>query len=197
VYALLGDSLIHLLYGARYADAVLPLRMLGAATVFYAVNSLAATVLIARDRPGTFSRLLVGVGILNIVMNLILIPPYGAAGAAFTAAVSGLLLAVLSVRCVTTVVGRVSLVRALTGPTLAGLAMTAAILPFDLPLVPAAAIGTVAYVAVLAGFERLAYPEDFAAMLRLVKRRARSRPHADDAPPGAPLSEPDLGVERL
>lgn len=196
VYALLGDSLINLLYGARYADAVLPLRMLGAATVFYAINSLAATVLIARDRPGTFSRLLVGVAVLNIAMNLILIPPYGAGGAAFTAAVSGLLLAVLSVRCVTTVVGRVSLLRALAGPTLAGLAMTAAILPFDLPLVPAAAAGTLAYAAVLAGFERLAYPDDFAAMLRLLKRRAGPRPHAGDSLPGPPLSEPELGVER-
>jgi len=56
----------------------------------------AAASLIARDRPGVFVRPLGPIIVINVILNLILIPPYGANGAAVTALVSSALLAVVS-----------------------------------------------------------------------------------------------------
>lgn len=53
--------------------------------------------------------------------------------------------------------------------------MTAAVLPLELPLVPAAAVGGVAYLAGLLTFERLAFPADLARFRAIVSLRRRAR----------------------
>jgi len=85
---------------------------------------------------------------------------YGADATAFNAAVSGVLLAALSVALVGRRFGRVNLLRTFGGPTAGALAMTAAVLPAGLPFVPAAALGLAAYLGGLLAFERLAFPAD-------------------------------------
>jgi O-antigen/teichoic acid export membrane protein len=175
-FVLLAPQLIDLLYGAAYGPAVTPLRLLGAMTVLYGINSFAATLLIARDRPGDFTRIVGLVAAQNIAFNFILIPPYGADGAALNAALSGLLLAGLSIWKVTSTTGAISLVRAFAGPVAGGVAMTAVILLTDLPLVPAALAGVAAFLVVLLAFERVVFHDDFARLRELLRRRGEPRP---------------------
>ena len=60
--------------------------------------------------------------------------------------------------------------RAFGAPVAGGLAMAAALLPTDLPLVPAAAVGVACYLAGLLTFERLVFPADLARVRAAVWR---------------------------
>lgn len=174
-FVLLAEPLIELLYGSEYAPAVTPLRLLGVMTVLYGANSLAATVLISRDRPQAFTRIAAGVAVFNIVLNLILIPGWGADAAAFVAALSAALLTALSMFVVGGMFGRLRLVRAFGAPAAGGALMAAAVLVTGLPLVPAAVLGGAAYVVGALGFERLAYPDDLERIRGLVSRGSGRR----------------------
>lgn len=76
-FVLLAEPIIGLMYGSEYDDAVLPLRLLGVMAILYGANSFASTLLISRDRPDGFTRVIVVVVIANIGLNLALIPRYG------------------------------------------------------------------------------------------------------------------------
>jgi O-antigen/teichoic acid export membrane protein len=170
VFVLLADPLIGVIYGEPFDGAVLPLQLLGVMVILYGVNDLAATVLIALDRPSDFTRIVGVVAAENIIMNLILIPPYGADGAAFNAALSAALLAIASVPKVSSVVGPIRLGRAFAGPLAGGAVLAATVLTTELPLGPALLLGGGAYLVVLALFERIAFPEDVRVFMQLMRR---------------------------
>jgi O-antigen/teichoic acid export membrane protein len=175
-FAVLAVPLIDLFYGTEYEDAVGALRWLGIMTVFYGLNLLAATTLVARDRPLDFARICAVVVVLNLALNLALIPSLGATGAALAAAVSSVALAVLGAWRIRGLTGRVRLVRAFLGPVVAGAAMAGAMLLTSLPLVPAALLGAVVYAGVLALFEQRAFPEDVALLRALIRSRRDGGP---------------------
>lgn len=172
VYGLFAEPLIELFYGSGYEDAIAPLRLLAAMTVLYGINAFAATLLIARDKPGAFVRPGVAIVVQNVVFNLILIPPFGAEGAAFNAVLSSLLLAGITFWRARSLVGGVSLARVLIAPAVAGLALAAvAVAGQGVPLV-AGAVGLAAYAATFLLVERLAFDEDFDLYRSLVRRRS-------------------------
>jgi O-antigen/teichoic acid export membrane protein len=171
VFVTLAEPIVELLYGPDFDDAILPLQLLGVTTVLYGFNTFAATVLVARDRPQDFTRVLIAVLVGNVVLNAILIPPHGADGAAVASLASGVVLAALSIRQVTGVIGHVNLEHAFLGPVLAGAAMSAAMVLLPVPAIPAGAVGAVTFAGVLIAWERVRAPEDFAATVRLVTRR--------------------------
>lgn len=175
-FTLFAAPLINLLYGPQYAEAVLPLQLLGATTVMFGINNLAATILISRDRPRDFTVIAGIVTAENVLLNVILIPKYGADATAFNAALSGVLLATLSVWLINRRFGRVNLLRTFGGPTAGALAMTAAVLPAGLPLVPAAVLGVSAYLAGLLLFERFAFPADYERLRAIARRRGALAP---------------------
>lgn len=183
-YAVFAPSLIDIIYGSEFEGAVLPLRLLGLMTVLYGINVYASTVLVARLRPGAFARGVAFVLAFNVVLNVLLIPSYGADGAALAALLSGVLLAVASVRQVWATVGRFSLARAFGGP-LAGAAVMAAIaLLTGLPFAVSAVLSTVAYIATLVMFERTFFVNDFdfvRAALRAFANRRRGGIPAEPA----------------
>ncbi|MGI8873790.1 MAG: oligosaccharide flippase family protein [Egibacteraceae bacterium] len=160
-FVLLAPELVALLYGSGYDDAVLPLRLLGVMTLLYGISSLTATVLISRDRPLEFGRVLALVAVENVVLNVILIPRYGADAAAFNAALSALILAVSSLVLIARRFGTVNPLRAFAAPVVGGAAMSAVIVVLSLPLVPAVVVGGLAYLAGTIVFERIAFPADF------------------------------------
>ncbi len=172
VLVLAAPELVDLLYGEAYEGAVLPLRLLGAVTVLYGVNSLGGTVLISQDRPKDQTVILAAVSAINVIINLALIPRYGADATAFTAAVSALLLAVLGFVVVRHRFGAVSPVKAFAGPTVGGGAMAAVVLWTGLPLLPALLLGLVSYAASVLTFERLWYPDDFTRLRAILAFRA-------------------------
>ncbi|MSO42278.1 MAG: hypothetical protein EXQ70_10370 [Solirubrobacterales bacterium] len=160
-YAVFAPSLIEIIYGPGFGDAVQPLRFLGLMTVLYGINAYASELLVARHRPGAFARGIAFVLVFNIAINLFLIPAHGASGAAFSAVVCGVILAVISVRLIWDTVGHFSLTRALGGPTLGGLVMAAIGLLAGLPFVAAAVVSTLAYLLTLLAFERTVFANDF------------------------------------
>jgi O-antigen/teichoic acid export membrane protein len=175
-FSLFARHLIDLFYGSQYDSAVFPLVLLGSITVFYGLNSLAATALVARDRPLAFVRLVVVVAIQNIAMNAVLIPRYGADGAAVTAAVSGLVLTAAAIYVVQRMFGRLHLARAFAGPVAGGLAMAGLVVLLRAPFPVELAAGLLAYVCVALLVEWRAFPRDLALFMRLA-RAAATRIH--------------------
>jgi O-antigen/teichoic acid export membrane protein len=168
----LAPQVIDLFYGSQYEEAIVPLRLLGAMSVLYGVNYFAGMTLIALDQPERFRRVALPVVIQNVILNVILIPPLGATGAAISALASGIVLAVLTTLQVRAAVGSFQVLGAFSGPVLAGGVMAVALLLVDLPLVPAALLGAVLYLAMLAAVERAAFREDVELMVRIARRRA-------------------------
>jgi O-antigen/teichoic acid export membrane protein len=159
-FVLFAGPLVDLIYGSAFASSVVPLRILGLMTVLYGINAFGSVSLIARYRPTTYAKLLVPVIALNVVLNLILIPIYGADGAAVDALTSGVLLAGLALWQAHTVVGPIDFAAALTGPVIAGAAMAGIVLALRAPWPVEAALGGIAYVGALCAYERLRHPED-------------------------------------
>ena len=183
VYAVAAEPLIETLYGSEFSDAIEPLRWLAAMTVLYGINTYAATVLIARDKPLAFARSAGLVIVQNVAFNLVLIPTYGATGAAFNAVLSGLILAAMSLHAANRVAGPASFVRALAAPLTAAAAMTLTMLAFGGDYLIAAPVGGIVFIAVLLGLERLAAPRDF-EMYRQMARSIRARGRPVGPPPG-------------
>jgi O-antigen/teichoic acid export membrane protein len=161
--ALFAEPLIEALYGAEYAGAVTPLRLLGAMAALWAVNTTVLTVLVSRARPDvyTFPALLALVP--NAVLALVLIPAHGANGAAIAALAGAAVLVTLVLPRTARLVGAGGYVRVLAAPLAAGAAMALCAAALSgLPWIPAA-IGSVAtYAAVFLVIERVFSPGDFA-----------------------------------
>ena len=178
VFVLFAAPLLRLLYGSGFGAAVAPLELLGLVALAFGLNAFAGVVLIARDRPGSYARLLAPVLVLNVLLNLVLIPRYGPKGAAFDALLSTFTLAGVSLWYARSVVGRFDVVGALAGPAVAGAAMTAAVLVTHLHWPLEAAMGLALYAAVLAAFELLIRPNDARVVLRAVAAPLASRAQA-------------------
>lgn len=172
VFVLLARPLIDLIYGSDYLDAVPSLQLLGAMTVFFGINGFAAIALIARDRPFSYTRVLLVATVLNIVTNVILIPPLGATGAALAALASGVLLAVTALVVLRIELGPIKLVRSFAGPVVAGALMAALIWGTGQHLVVGVVVGGAVYLLALVVFERTVFREDFDVFARLLHRRS-------------------------
>jgi O-antigen/teichoic acid export membrane protein len=142
--------------------------------IAFGVNTLTSSTLAANDRPRLMHSILLVTVAQNLVMNLLLIPPYGATGAALTAAVSGVLLGVLSIRQASKALGRIRLVRVFLGPVLGAAAMSLAIVLVWGSLLGGFLLGGAAYFTTLLIIERWFYPEDFARLLASVGLRTKN-----------------------
>lgn len=174
-FVLFAESLIGALYGSAFEGSVLPLRLLGFTSVLYGVQALAGTTFIARDAPAAFAWLVGPVVLVNLVANLVLIPHYGADGAAATALASSVLLAALSLVFVQRRVGRLRLVHAFAGPLAAGAVMALVAVALPGPALPRAVVAVVAYTVAFAAFELTAFRQDALALLAALPPRVRSR----------------------
>ena len=157
--------IVDLLFGLPKYDGTVPvLRWLGVAALFYPIGYLSGE-LIAIRRPGRFAILSAGfVATFNIGVNLVVIPIYGAVGAAATTVASEALLAAIGVWLALKVTGMPRLLWVLAAPTVAGAVMGAVIIPFADTLLLALPIGAVVYLVVLAFAEGKALRGDIAAV---------------------------------
>lgn len=90
--ALLAHRLIPLFYGASSVASVLPLVFLLAALPFVFANFPCGNLLNACDRQAVNTKLLAGATLVNVIANVLLIPQYGAAGAAASALIASVVL---------------------------------------------------------------------------------------------------------
>jgi len=84
-----AGGLIRLLYGAEFAGAIPSLRLLGPATVVLCLGYVYAAALTSIGLVWTQFWITVASLLGNVVLNLVLIPRFGAAGAAVATLVSG------------------------------------------------------------------------------------------------------------
>jgi O-antigen/teichoic acid export membrane protein len=79
----LSDEIINLIYGEKYFPSIGILEILSGAVFLFFINYLLSNVLITSGREMINLWNLVGATALNIILNLVLIPLYGAIGAAW------------------------------------------------------------------------------------------------------------------
>jgi O-antigen/teichoic acid export membrane protein len=169
--ALFARPIVDLVYGQGYEGSVLPLELLGAMSALYGVQSLASTTFIALDAAWAFGRLLVPVIVVNVALNLILIPRHGAVGAAVAAVSSSAVLAALSVAFAQSRIGHVRSLRAFGGPLVAAAVMVTVVLGLSSPTLVRALLAFTAYAVTLAAFELTVFRADAAALLHAVSMR--------------------------
>jgi len=118
--ALIADDLMPLLFGASFAPAATALAILVWGQALDGINPLLSQTLRATDRERSVA-VITGIGAaINLVANLILIPPYGLYGAAIATVLSCGILLGINLWAIHAVVGAVPL----RGPLLRTLAAT-------------------------------------------------------------------------
>jgi len=94
VVGLLGAVGLPRLFGASFRDAVTPLLLLLTTAPLLALYFPAVPVLIASDRTRRLAAVSVGGVVVNVALDLVLIPPYGILGPALATAAQNALVAV-------------------------------------------------------------------------------------------------------
>ena len=117
--ALYAEPVIELLYGSDYSGAA-TLRLLGALSVLWGVNATVVTVLVSRDRPGVYTAPALVALVPNLALSLILIPPYGAKGAAIAAVAAAAVLSALALPRAARLFGHPPFAGMLAAPIAAG-----------------------------------------------------------------------------
>ena len=171
VFVLFPEPIITILYSSAYADATSAVRLLGVAAAFYGVSYLSAYVLISQGRMRVLPWITLAVLVLNVGLNLVLIPIYSFDGAAAVTSVSQVALAVASAVFALRATGGIRLLRIVAGPLVgcAALGVLALVAGTGLAGLLAAAL---VYPLVLLAAERLLYPSDVTLLLGVLRRRS-------------------------
>ena len=184
-FFLCARGIVDAVYGLpEYETTVAVLRWLAFALVAYSVGHLAGILVLVR-RPGRLTVIATGVvAVFNVALNLVLIPRFGAEGAAAATLATELLLAAIVVLLARPVAGTPNWLSIGGGATLGAAAMVGVLLPLDGALW-ALPLALVAYLLVLAVFEARSLSGDLAAVREVLSRRG-SVPAvaAEESPPG-------------
>ena len=171
VFALFPEPILRLIYGDGFEAAATPMRWLAGAAALYGVGYLSATLLIAQGRQGLLPWISGAVLVLNVALNLLLIPTYSYNAAAAVTSLSEALLAIACVTAVLRLTGPVSVRRILSGP-LAGCAAIGLVALAAGTGLAALAVAAVLYPLVLLAVERWLFPADVRRVTALYHRPA-------------------------
>ena len=168
---MLAGPLVEVLYGSSYEDAETALRLLAPAIALYPICYVTGYLLVSQDRQRMLTWVYGLVALENVLANLVLIPWLSLDGAALGTSISQLLVAVALVAFARRTTGLIRWGRIAGGPVLATLlaAGTMAALRDDLAV--AVLAGTAVYLVALVLFERLLFPEDADAVLKMLSRK--------------------------
>jgi O-antigen/teichoic acid export membrane protein len=83
-----AKDFIQLLFGAEYLSGTLALQIVVVGTLFYLVSTIYTGTLSAIGQPKEVTKIILIAAMINIVINLIVIPIYGISGAAFATTIS-------------------------------------------------------------------------------------------------------------
>lgn len=185
VLALRGDDLVALLFGPAYAHRGVLLG-LAAAPLLFGIMHLCASVLLALRPHPAVAVASVSALVLNLTMNLWLVPRWGITAAALATTIAFLLQAVILMTALTRVTGSIVLVRPLAAIGVATAAAALVVLevgPVGLALPAAAAV----FLVVWGIGGRWADPSGFAELRRVLgPRTGRAAVAAPLPTPGSP-----------
>ena len=147
---ILAPRIIPFLFGVAYIDSVLPLQIIIWSIVLVFLNSICPVGLNSSDRQ-LLSVLVTATGIVvNVVANLILIPPFGAVGTSISTVATELVSTLLFMYFFRRHIGSLRLLSYVYRPLAASLVMAASLLLLrTLPLAGVIAGGMITYVLAL------------------------------------------------
>jgi O-antigen/teichoic acid export membrane protein len=171
VFGVLAEPLSELFFGADFADAAEPLRLLAPVVVLLGVVVMGSSLMLSRGKASTVIGLTASMALFNIALNLALIPAYEEAGAAAAMLLTELVFGALVLAIASRRVGGLQWGSMLAPPALAALAMVLAMLPLRSAPAASLGVGTAVYVAAYVLLERLISPPDLAFVLSMIRRR--------------------------
>ncbi|MFA7244866.1 MAG: flippase [Candidatus Magasanikbacteria bacterium] len=95
--SLLAKDIIVYFFKSEYLNSVLPLQILLVGVIFAYLNFVFGSLLNACDRQKTQTSLIGTIMLINIVLNLFLIPKFGAVGAALAATIGNIAMSLFSI----------------------------------------------------------------------------------------------------
>jgi O-antigen/teichoic acid export membrane protein len=170
-FIVLAEPLCRLLFGAGFAAAAGPLRLLAPVVVLLGLVYITTSLLLARREPWVMRRATGLALAVNLVANLALIPAFGAQGAAAAMLLTELVFAALLLGIAARIVGRPSWRATFGSPLLGGVAMALPMASFASSLPVALIAGALTYAAVFVVAESWIAPLD----LRFVGAMVRAR----------------------
>ncbi len=169
----LPGHILHLLFGKGFEPAITPLRLLAPTTVLLGVVMLSGSLVTSRLDPRILLRFFALVLVVNLAVNLALIPWLGATGAATAMLATEGVFAALTLRVSVREVGPLSLPRTVGAPLIASAVMAATLTALHAHVLVALAAGVLVYVLALAVAERRLAPEDYAFLTGALRNRLR------------------------
>lgn len=167
---LFPQAIVHLIYGARYGSADSVMRLLGGATVTYALAYLASYTLVTQDRDRVLPWVHAAVAIQNIALNLILIPSLSYNGAALSTTISEITRTVALMWYAVRATGPIRILRILLAPSV-GTAMMACVALVLGTSFACLLLAGLAYAGSVLVVERFAFPDDLSFVRRAILRR--------------------------
>ncbi len=169
VFGVLAEPICRLVFGAGLEDAAEPLRYLAPVVAMIGVVTLASALIVSRENPMIIVWSTAAIVVLNIALNVALIPGLAETGAAIAMLASEVALLLVVGPLAARAVGGVGWLRTITGPLIAGAVMITVLVPlYGVPLL-AVAVASVAYLTVLVLVERLVAPRDVELAARLAR----------------------------
>jgi O-antigen/teichoic acid export membrane protein len=172
--ALLAGPAVDLVYGDDFVEAREALQLLSPVIALYALNHLSMMLLVSQGRQRRVAAIYAVISGASLFANAALIPVFSLEGAAITLTLSELVLALVFL-----VIARVEtgarMWRRAAGPIVAAAAAAGAIVLFRDEPAAALTAGVLAYVAVLASFEAIVFPDDARFVLDLARRAETDR----------------------
>ncbi len=124
---ILSPQIIHLLYDSGFQGAVIPLELISWYLVLNFLNVPNSRIMLVQEKQKRLTLFLIGSMSLNIILNLILDPTWGASGAAAARVLSASFFFIQNYIYVSQHVHKHNLVRTLFKPVLATLVMAAGV----------------------------------------------------------------------
>jgi O-antigen/teichoic acid export membrane protein len=170
-----AKPVIDLFFGLpEYAAAVPVLRWLSLATLAYALASIGGLFVLVHHPPRVTVAVFGSAAVLNIALNLALIPPLGAVGSAVATLASEVCLVVALIFLATRVVDSPRWASVAGGAVLAGCAMAAAMVPLATHLWLALPVGLLVYLGILLAFEARHIGGDIGVVRELLSARSKA-----------------------
>jgi O-antigen/teichoic acid export membrane protein len=180
VLGLLAGPLCRSFYGAEFAAAAQPLRLLAPVVVLFGLMVLCSVLILSRSAPHRMVYTVAVAATINIGLNFALIPVYEDVGAALAMLGSMVVYVLIAFTLAVLEVQTINWPSMLTGPVVAALAMCVPVLLLHSVWPAAIAAGLLVYLATYAAVDRVVDPDDLRFVVDLVRSRLpRARRRAE------------------
>jgi O-antigen/teichoic acid export membrane protein len=168
-----APAVIRLLFGSTYAVQSAPaLRWLAFAPLLFAAAYYGVAALVSQERPIGMVLTATTATVVNIGLNLALIPSLAGTGAAIATTLSYLVESAVALLLCSPLTGRIRIWRPLLAPVAAGLVMAVVLLGLRLPVVLEVLLAGATYLLVWVAVVRRSGPEQLKVLSELLRRES-------------------------